>query len=361
MRKAVFEVATLADAIAKATRIAPTKGAAFDRAAGVVIATEPDAWGNQAVVSATDLDTSFRTTITALSVSGESAHWRLPSALLNGLMRTLPMSGEIELVETDAGVQLSSGRTRSVLRPITTPYPVIPVFDRDGMKAASNLAQRLSQVSWAVDSRSSEILSGVHIDGTHLYGCDRASLAIVPCEVPLENPVTAPLSEIASVLRNVPEVHVRATDQRLQLMPDEHTQATCRLLEGAYPNVRALLDRVESTHEITISVEGLVGMIDRTMVLTKEERLPHTNIEIGDGYLQMSMRTDVGEVEDRLEGAGGGSEPFSFAFSPENLRKAVSASGRPEVKLSYQPLPGRPVLITDDNEFTALMMPRMVA
>jgi hypothetical protein len=40
--KAIFENATIADSIAKASRVAPTKGEAFDKASGILMTLDPE-------------------------------------------------------------------------------------------------------------------------------------------------------------------------------------------------------------------------------------------------------------------------------------------------------------------------------
>ena len=60
----VFENAILADAVNKAARVSPTKGAAFDKAAGIVFDVEPQK--RTAFVRSTDLEVSFEQEIPIL-------------------------------------------------------------------------------------------------------------------------------------------------------------------------------------------------------------------------------------------------------------------------------------------------------
>lgn len=359
-RRVIFEVTTLADAVSKANRVAPTKGAAFDRASGIVIDIDPYR-AEPVIVMATDLDVTLRMSVSAVSVGDEAVVWRVPNKLMHGLLASLPVNtgAQIELLDTgDSNLYMKCGKTKGKLRLIAgDSYPNIEEFPATDMAIAPGLAARLSQVAWATDKRGTGVLSGVHIDGEYLYACNRASAAIVPCAVTLTAPVTAPLTEISQIIRNTGEVSIKATDTKLQLMPDPYTQATCVLFAEAYPNITTLLSKAPLEHEMTMACDPVLAMIDRTLVLMKEERLPATNIEIGDGYLKMSMSTDAGLVVDELEIVGGTTEPLKVSFSPDQLRAALLASGRPNVTVQYGPTPKDPFLISDDSGFRALMMP----
>jgi DNA polymerase III sliding clamp (beta) subunit (PCNA family) len=366
MKSATFEVTTLADAISKANRVAPNKGSAFDKAAGIVIDVDPLRFGENCIITATDLEVSVRIVVSTLEMGDEPAVWRVPSRLIHGLMGSLPVStgAQIELRDTgDAYLYIKCGKTKGKLLQVVGNYPIISTIDPASLTVAPNLANRLSQVAWATSKRGTGALSGVHMDGEHLWGCSTASMVRVPCTVPLTSPVTAPLTEIASIIKNTGEVQIGATPNRLNLMPDPYTQATCVLIEEPYPNLKGLIEQHnKSNDQISLSADALVGMLDRTLVLIKEERAPSTNIEIGENYLKMSLSTDVGLIQDELEVIGGGvaKEPIKLAFSAENLKSAVMASGRPSLTLSFGPTARDAVRLSDDNNYLAVMMP-MVA
>jgi DNA polymerase III sliding clamp (beta) subunit (PCNA family) len=362
MKRAIFEVATLADAIAKANRIAPTKGAAHDRAAGIVVEVDPSAL-EAVIVKSTDLDVTFRTVVSVLELGDEPVTWRVPSQLFNGIMSTLPIGQQatVRLAENgDGNLYFLCGKTKAKLRLIPAEYPSWSPFATDDLATVPGLARRLQQVAWATDSKGNGILSGVHIDGEYLYGCDRTNLAIVTCKVPVDRSVTAPLTDIASLIKNTSEVSMRAGRDRIELMPDSWTQTTCILFAEEYPNVRNLLNKVHSTGEVLVAAEALVAALDKMLVLVKSERMPVTTIKIGDGTLSLEMEVpDVGKILDELEVVGGETgETFVISFSPDALKNALMASGREKVTIKYGPTHLSPIVVEDDNEFMALMMPR---
>lgn len=363
MRKAVFETATLVDAIAKANRVAPVKGAGADMAAGIVIVVDPLSLTEQVVVMATDLEVSFRQVVSVLEVGDEPATWRVPAGLCHGLMGTLNMeSGSQTMIADNDGVYLHfrSGKTKAKLRLIVGEYPKIPTYKPQDLPIVQNLAKRLKQVSWATRKKGDGILSGVHMDGEYLVATDASKSAIVPCVVPIEHPVTAPLADIASLIKNTGEVRMRARDTYLEVSPDIYTQTTSRLLAGQdYPNFRQILDYDKYNGSVTVNAESLKSALERMLVITKAEKMPVTTIKIGLNVMHLEMEEpEVGKIADEIECTGGSTEEFLMSFTPQNLADAVNASGRPTVILDYGPTSHNLVRVRDDNEFVSVLTPR---
>lgn len=367
MKKATFEVATFADAVNKASRIAPYKGIPFDRAAGVVIEVDP-ATPETVIITSTDLQMTFRQEVSALEVGDEPATWRVPSKLLNSIMSTLPLVSGSTIVmaekePSDSYVYFKSGKTKAKLRTITGDYPLIDHIDPTKLQAVGNFARRMQQVAWATDKNAASVLGGIHINGTHLFGCDKQTMAMVPCAVPLDRPVTAPLSELSALIKNTSEVGLAATDTHLMLMPDAYTQMSSVLYASEYPKVETVINRVQYTETLNVSVDALTASLARMLILVKVERYPVTTIEIGDGVMRLEMEVpDVGKIDDEIEIAGGTQgTPFRVSFTPDNLIDAMKASGRPYVTFDYGPTPVSQMRIRDDNDFVAIIMPRTVA
>lgn len=363
MSRAVFETATLADAVAKANRVAPTKGPAFDKAAGIVLAVDPNAVGDQAVVIATDLEVGYRQSMTVLEVS-DAVTWRLPASLFHGVMSTLPMhaGSTVRLADNgDGNVYFLSGKTKAKLNQIVGEYPMVDPFDASKLVVAPDLARRLAQVGWAADARGSGVLSGVHLDGEMLIACNRSSLVMVPCIVPVDRPVTAPLVELAALIKNTSEVMIRAADDHLELMPDWHTQATSVIYTEQYPNVRGLMND-NSTGQMIVNADHLLAALERVLVLVKAERYPVTTVVISENAMTLTVDVPgVGKVAAELDVVGGETgEPFQISFSPDVLKMALMGSGRPHATIAYGPTRVSPLWLRDDNDYVSLMMPRAV-
>lgn len=362
MKKAIFEVAALQDAVAKANRIAPTKGAAHDRAAGIVIEVNPNLI-EAVVLKSTDLDVTFRMTVNVLELGDEPVTWRVPSSLMYGIISTLPIGQQHTVSLRDNGdgnLYFLCGKTKAKLRLIEMrEYPTWQPFDTNDLATVPSLARRLQQVAWAVDGRGTGVMSGIHLDGESLIACDRTNMAMVPCKVPLNEPVTAPLSEVSALIKNTSEVTMCANRTHVLLMPDSWTQTTCILYRDPYPDIKNMMSKYHQTGELLVVNEDLKGALDKMLVLVKSERMPTTTIRIGDGSMYLEMEVpDVGKIADEIEVVGGETtDPFTVSFSPNSLKLALDASGREKVTIQYGPNNLSPVVVKDDNEFFALMMP----
>lgn len=368
-KKAIFEVATLADAVAKAFRVAPNKGAAFDKASGIQIEVDPFNFEEPVVIKSTNLDVTFRQSVSVLEVGDERVVWRVHARLVQNFMSQLPtgLGSSVKLQEmtpnSDSHLYFICGKIKAKLRLVEGGYPNIASYDKTLLGPVPDLSKRLNQVAWATDPQSQGVLAGVHMDGAHLMATNKACMVMVPCIVPVDAPVTAPLLEIASLIKNTGEASLRADGLHLQVSPDAWTQTTCVMYNGEYPNLPKLVETFNPKfdHKFTVDAEPLKSAIGRSLVLVKEERYPRTEVEITNGVMRLTVDVpDVGKISDEIEVIGGqleGEEPFKFLFSPLNMKSAVEASGRSVVQIDYGPTPLSPIKVTDDNGFVCIMMP----
>lgn len=352
MTSIVCETATLADAIMKAARVAPNKGAAFDKASGILMEVRPSR-PSPLYVKSTDLEVTYLQRVSVLSSEGDDVNWRIPSQLVSGIMSSLPLGSGQQVTMRDEGndVIIESGSSVAHLRTYAAEYfPTITPFTPADMAEVEDLPRRLAQVAWATDPAAS-VLAGVNIDGTFLSGCDRYVLAQVPCVVPVNRPITVPLSAVAGLLKNVGSVALRATDDRLQLMPDEDTQIACTILREEYPKVNGI-KRDQFGCEFTAPRERVVDVLNRMMVLGRGERYMFLNVSVGAGEIALAMTVeDTGHMQDAITVAGGigpDDEPYEFTVAPDKLSHALNASARADIKFRCGPNASTVFQVTDD-------------
>lgn len=361
MTKSVeLETAVFADAVMRASRIAPSKGRAFDIAAGILIDVVP---GNDAPVriSATDLDVTFYQRVPVVDIGDEAVSWRVPSALAAGWLSNLPMSAgkTIKLSENDNRLVMKSGRSRTKMRLLpAADFPRITPFDPALLADVPNFARRIQQVAWAALTNGVGPLTGIFITGDDLIACDRVRIAIMPCPVPAESPFSAPLTTLATVLRNVDDVKLRVTDSRIEIMTDVDTQLTASLYAEPYPDARQAISRIVLDHELVFSREQLMDALQRMLVLVKGERYPRIDLTFHADRLDLKMiLPEVGEMEDVVDVTGGPDEPFEILFSPTNLLGVVTNAMRETLHLHFAPDAHKPVKFTDESGFVAWLMP----
>ncbi len=359
-----FEAPLLADAVAKAARVAPVKGAAFDKAAGIVLDIYPD----HAVIMATDLETTYRQELAVTEVVGvfDPIRWRLPSVLLSNLLSALPMGNgsTVRMVDKDdSTLRILSGATvAKVSLYAADDYPTINKFPTDGMAEANDLAARLATVSWAVKRKVETPLGGVHIDGDLLVATDGMMLATIPCKAPVEEPVTVAVNNLAFLLKSATDVRLRAEDLRLCMTLDAETQATTRIYSGAYPNYKALF-RDDYIGDVQIHRLGWIEVIQRMLTVIDSDKFPHLSIEVnGDrNRLIMDIVTQGGDrIRDEVSFTGNAPSSTILGTNANSLLPALQATNREMIRYQFghsDPLRCNmvPHVLSDDSGYVAIV------
>ena len=358
--KVQFETATLADAVNRAARVSPTKGAAYDRSSGVIIAANADG----AVIRSTNLEVTYRQEIDVLSADGDLSV-RVPASTASGFLSGLPM-GEgsvVTLVDNgdDDWVRLSCGKTKARLADIPLDnFPNLPPFDIGDLGVAENFSSRLEQVAWAC-SPDVAPLTGVHIDGEHLIATDKFKVAIVPCVVPLDAPITVPLGTIAPLLRNTSEVRIGSDGSRLMMMTDEFTQATSVIYGSDFPNIIAVIGAAVKGQSFTctLPIGALEKALDRVLVLVSSDRYPVIKMTFKPDGIGIDLDAQTtGQVRDEIEVPVEMEEDeLVIWMNPAFVREAMGhATG--ELKIKGGPTGMNPVEFSDDTGYQCFVMPR---
>jgi DNA polymerase III sliding clamp (beta) subunit (PCNA family) len=355
--KAKFYVATLAAAIERAARVAPNKGVAFDKAAGIIMEIDP---ATGACLRATDLEVYYREEIRdVVDLGDEAGVWRLPAHLLHGIVAGLPLDKEVTFKEEEnQSVRIFCGRKQAKLKML--PADLFPRWDRvprDELKPVPGFATRVSQVSWACDTQNVPF-TGVHVDGTHLNATNRVTLARVPCDVPVEERITVAMTTLAPIMKNFPgEVSLAATSDELLLAVGDEIEARCVLFAQKYPDLaKALRDDFE--FEVKVPREELIEAINSMLVLVKNERYPVMSFDFEEGGIALFMSVpETGDMSDVIEAEFDGQ--FSIKFTPDYVMRALEGATSKFVTWSLGPSPKAMTRI-EDTDYVAYVMPRDV-
>ena len=328
--KITFENATLADAVMKASRVAPTKGAGFDKAQGFLL--DVNVADQNVVLCATDLETTFRMTVPAVKASGDSTIWRVPSGVISGIIGGLSMAAEasIELIDRgDGSLRLKSGHTAVRLNMIAaSDYPNVVVYSQDGMTPAQALSGKIEQVSWSVDKTGSGPASGIRVTGEHLVGVNPFGIALVPCSVPLPEPVTVPLALLTPLLKGASDVRAKADGDRFVIGLDAETVVTTQLIQGEFLDYSRVL-RDNFTITVSVRKQSFIDCLNQILVLLKTDRQPTLCMTLDtEGILPMlRMDADVEEVGRMQTGLDVNTDhsgpPLRMYFKPSMLVDAV--------------------------------------
>lgn len=368
MTKVVFETATIADAIKKAARIAPAKGKAFDKAAGILLEINP---GTEApvVIRATNLDLFSMEWVDAVEATGPSVTWRLPSQLLQQVIGSLPIGSGSQVTfeeKEERGrthVLVTHRRTRAKFNMMRTEdYPTWSVFDPDQLYPCEDMGGRIDQVEWAAaKSDNLPVLSGIYFDGNQCLATDRYKLAAAELKIPdLQHPVAVPAGLLGQILKQTGEVMVGIDGEQFLIMPDEHTQIRCVLYGQDYPNTSKIMGR-DKPNLLMVKKAPLLEVISRANAFTGSDRFPCLRVYIGKEEIAVMMQNDeIGLLGDVVEVPGHAAhERFEIKFTPKNLVDAIAKAPNDEIAIGYDiSKPKAIVYINGGSGYEAWVAPR---
>ena len=366
MTRAVFEVATIADAIKSAERVAPSKGAAFDKSAGILIELDP-AQGT-VVVRATDTEIYHMAWIDTVELEGVPVTWRVPADLFSGVMSSLPIGSgkQVELTDTINGharaLHLNSNRTKCKFMLMDhSYYPEWGAFDPDNLFPARDLGGRISQVEWAA-AKTEIPINGVHLDGEWAVCTDRYRAARVPLLIPdLVNPVTIPSGILGQILKQTGEVQIGVDGETFMIMPDEHTQIRSVIYANKYPNVKRIM-KTDYPFFVKTKKTELLDVINRALNFQGNNRTPTIRVFFGNEEIACMMSdAERGLIGDVVEVPGQCvHDRFEVKFTPRNLVDAVSSSPNEEVVIGYDTDRSTGIVhVSGGSGYDAWVMPRM--
>lgn len=342
MTKIVFETATLADAIKKAERVAPTTGQAFDKAAGILFEINPLSTA-PVVTKVTNLDIFRMEWLDVVDASGSATTWRVPSRLFTQVVGSLPIgSGKtVTLEEKSEGVysqlHLSSGRTKARFNLIDgSYYPSWDAFDPDTLLSTVDLGGRIAQVEWAA-AKTEAPICGVHFDGEQCVATDRFRLASAPVKFPgLTEPITVPAGILSTLLKQTGEIKVGIDGGQLLLMPDETTQIRCILYGLKYPGMTKVMV-TERPNYITVKKTEILEIMNRATTFGQGDRIAPLRTFIGkEEFAVMMTNAEVGLLGDVVELPGQAlHDRVEIIFTAKNILDAINSSPNEEVTIGY--------------------------
>jgi len=350
-----IETASLADATKRAAIVAPNKGAAFDKAAGVVF----EAKDGGLVIRSTDLETTFLQSLDVGLDEEGSAH--LPSDVVSNLVQQFPVSTYTEIAtQPDGSVTFSCVSTEVKLRQILNEaYPPFGSFtDKFEMSEVQDFSSAIAAVSWC-SARSSTVLSGIHLTGSQVMASDGHAVAMHSLDIAIDEPITVPMSSISSILKRSGGVKVGAAPGRILVMPDDKTELSSLIYVDKFPDVSIFDKFINATNlSFEVSRESLSAVIGRMRVLCREDRLPTVSFSISDDVLTTYVDIpDLGEISDQIAIAPiSDVGDYKCFFNPDLLTGVLQATKGEIMHCSFTRDPHHPWVFRD-GEFTAVVVP----
>lgn len=336
MAKLAFETAGLADALKRADKVAPSRGEAFDKAAGIVL----DIQEKVVVVKSTNLATEFSTWITPQEIEGAPSRWRLASRTFTDVICKLKTGRHSQVVLEDAGkqIKMQHGSTRGAFGKMDpNSYPDWVPFDPGQMEEVEGLPEAAARVQWAASTGTNPPITGVHFDGKLAMATNRYKVCSMPMPMELKEPITVPSGVLNTVLPQAAPVLYRVEKHALYLMPDEYTQIATVVYGAAYPPVQRLMKR-DYPQMVTVQRSHLLDMMDLANTMSGSSRNPIIRLFVGNETVAVMMENaGEGHLGDIMEVPGQATnERLERKFNPEYLMGALDNSPGQEVVIGYE-------------------------
>lgn len=354
---ATCKVNLLHEALGRAVKVAPTKGAGFDKASGLMFDIKP----NEIWIRATDLERTFFGKIAA-DVTTEMT-FRITTAV-SKFVSSLPMAADQDVrfhyddTKQRVEVQFAKSPTKIQVPLVSGEFPRIEWFDYASMDDAFELASRLSAVTWAIEDSAVAPLIGVRIDGEWIEALCSKQMARIKCAVSTTEPIVAVVKNLAPLIAMGSRVRIKAGDGRVIVALDEHTQVTSATVLGQWPNLAERLEKLEMPHGFKINRQRLLDALARILSFTAGDRFPRINFAIGKDRVTVSLlEAKDGEIFDVITlNDKTGDDECTFVFNPAWLQKAIDTFPGAEIEVKYLD-PRRPIrLLEPMTSYNALIV-----
>ena len=339
--KVVFETATLIEAVRRAASLAPTKGAAFDKAAGIMV--EVLAGEGDVLFRATDDVTQMTHWVKPSSIDASALEtvWRLPSGPFAGVVAKLRPTGQVLLEQDGTGLNLTSGRTKARLQLMDSKsYPRWDVFDEEDLVPVENIGTAIRAVQWAAGDSSLGALDGVHLDGEYAVATNRYRVCRYPVQVPgiKEDGITVAPQSAKAISEMKGEVKFGTDGHQAFFMPDDDTQIRATVYGERFMTPKMVYG-IEYSDKIHLQAPDFVRMIDLTDQITSGDRsTPSLRFYIGKQQIAVLAANDeVGQVRDILDipGQAKHDHRVEIKVSPVELAKALQGGEGHNVTMNY--------------------------
>ena len=302
----------------------------------------------------------------------------LPGRLLSQLVARFP-DAPVQVTGEPERVEITCGRATFHVRGMQADdFPALaePTADApQGIVKADAFARLVSQVARAASSDEGRpVLTGVQLeaDGGTLTAAatDSYRLAVrsLTWDQAVEGTALVPARSLQEAAKAASEVGGAVTvvleaGQASFLFGDR--RLTTKLIEGTFPNYRALLPEA---HETSVIVEraALVEALQRVSIVAMGQANTPVSLTFGDGSVDLqASNQEMGDAAEALPAEIDG-EGLTIAFNPGFLLSGLEATGteriRVELRDGLKPAVLRPH--ADDgqvDDLTYLLMPMRVS
>ena len=348
----------LHEALSRAVRVAPTKGAGRDKAGGLMFEAHTS---GSLHIKATDLERTFFQKIDCAVHS--DFEFRIDTHIAR-FVATLPMTSdqEVRFHFDDATkrieIQYQKSPTKIKVPLIQGEYPIVNWYEYDDMDDAFELAGKIKSVAWAIEDGAVAPISGIRIDGEWIEAMCSKQMARVQCKVKTDEPVIAVVKTLAPLISDGSRVRIKALEGRVVVALDETAQVTSSTVLGNWPDLSSRIEKLDLPEGFTINRERLLGALSRIIAFTNGDRFPRINFHVGSDRVSLSLtEAKDGDISDVMTlSSRQGDSDVEFCFNPVWLQRAIDTFPGAEVQIRFlnAKMPIR--LIEPMTSYNALIM-----
>lgn len=126
-------------------------------------------------------------------------------------------------------------------------------------------------------------------------------------------------------------------------------------LQGGFPNIPALLPKGV---EVMVKRGDMISALERSILLAKDDQSPSVMLEVDDGKLHMSLRSQS-DQDEWIAATHKDGQRGEKIVGPERLLEACRAFTTDEIKLTFPPEGDKPLrLDAPEKLFSCVVMPR---
>ncbi|USH45052.1 DNA polymerase III sliding clamp beta [Gordonia phage Camerico] len=338
--KVVFETATIADALTKAARIAPSIKEIGSNDSSLVpgIKIECNETQNEVYICSTDLDLRYSQKVTPLEISTDDVEWRVPAEVAK-YIDTLPKSrgATVELSVSEGRLQIvrahRAGESRGEYPLIASGlFPFWSPYDETNATVVGSLASKLESVSWACgDEDAHPEMGGVYLDGYYAWATNRYVACQIPVDIPalVGNPITIPVNKLIGIIRQAGDSLVTGIPSGLGITPDDFTQIeVTRFASNKFGQMKDRLpDNTKFNCGVHVNVEQFKEVHDRITRSLKKSDSTSITLMVSSDTMAFSVGNGLsGKISDAIAITNGPQLPTIMTFNGENLGNAIGKS-----------------------------------
>lgn len=342
MTTVTFDNETISDAIEKGNRIAPRMMGTTTHVAGIQITIDPSQ-DDPVMIRATNGDTYWSCWVDTVEVTGEPAVWRILGERVNSITRDLPMGDKRRVTFSDEAVpgriSVKGPRLNAWMAQLSTDaFPLWEPFDEERTYPVAALAEKVEAVAWAA-SKDLTLLPwcGVMFDGKRVVASDRFKMALMPCELPLEEPIVLSVDKTLPLIKHAGDVRLGMIGGILGICPDGYSQIATSVYGTKYPAIDAMV-RSDYAHYVELVRAEIAPYAKRADAYVQKQSAIGVELVIGDGQMAFLVHDMEGTegTEEYVELPNQAKHsPVRMTLSARHLADALSNGHGDVIRLHY--------------------------